>query len=70
MLFLLQSVENHRNVGEACDSELLAEIRKMQKKMDVMEETISKLTNSKTGDGNGMYMKLVSSNMGLVARGF
>ena len=64
ILFILQYVENkaehHKNVDGACDSELLTEIRKMQKKMDLMEETISKLTKSKTRDcpkyDNGTYL--------------
>ena len=50
---LLQSVEGedeHTKKQNTCNSELLAEFKKMQKKMDVMEEQISRLTKSKTED--------------------
>ena len=58
--------EHHQKVGGACCSELLAEIRNMQQKMNVMEETISKLTKTKSGANNGTYIKLASSIIILV----
>ena len=60
---LLQSVEGedeHPKNQNTCNSELLAEFKKMQKKVGVMEEQISRLTKSNTGDctkcDRGTYM--------------
>ena len=54
LIFVLQYVKSedfHQTENEnACDSELVTEIRKMQKKIDTMEGQISRLTQSTTED--------------------
>ena len=54
LLTVLQFVkgEETQTKETACNSELLAEIRKMQKKIDTMESQISSLAQANTADSS------------------